>query len=296
MALSKPAWEKLFTYDTLVHAISGAAGATVAMTVFYPLDTVRSRLQVDEQRKSEGSVKMLRQLMKQEGPEGLYRGLNVVLQSLWCSNFVYFYSFHGLRGIFGKEDASAVRDLILASVAGVINVLVTTPMWVVNTRMKMQGGRGNSKSYNYKGIADGISTIYKDEGIGALWSSTLPSLILVSNPAIQFMVYEALKRRLMALGHPLGSGSVFSIGAIAKCVATVLTYPLQLVQSKMRYSDDKKSMMEMIVYVVRNFGMAGLFKGLESKLLQTVLTAALMFMAYEKIAKLVFTLLRSSRK
>lgn len=34
--------------------------------------------------------------------------------------------------------------------------------------------------------------------------------------------------------------------------------------------------------------MLGLFKGLEAKLLQTVLTAALMFLLYEKISSFTF--------
>ncbi len=38
--------------------------------------------------------------------------------------------------------------------------------------------------------------------------------------------------------------------------------------------------------------MAGLYKGLEVKLTQTVLMAALMFLTYEKIAALVFSLMR----
>jgi adenine nucleotide transporter 17 len=40
----------------------------------------------------------------------------------------------------------------------------------------------------------------------------------------------------------------------------------------------------------------GLFKGMEAKLLQTVLTAALMFAAYEKIATFVFKLLLNRQK
>lgn len=38
--------------------------------------------------------------------------------------------------------------------------------------------------------------IISDEGVGALWNGTLPSLLLVLNPAIQFMIYEGLKRQL----------------------------------------------------------------------------------------------------
>lgn len=66
----------------------------------------------------------------------------------------------------------------------------------------------------------------------------------------------------------------------------------QLVQSKMRHSNDHRPMIEMMLYIIRNFGVAGLFKGLESKLLQTVFTAAFMFMAYEKISSIVFLLMR----
>ena len=41
----------------------------------------------------------------------------------------------------------------------------------------------------------------------------------------------------------------------------------------------------------REGGVLGLYKGLEAKLLQTVLTAALMFMTYEKIAASIFRIM-----
>ena len=37
--------------------------------------------------------------------------------------------------------------------------------------------------------------------------------------------------------------------------------------------------------------MGALYKGMEAKLFQTVLTAALMFVAYEKIAAIIFRLM-----
>ena len=43
-------------------------------------------------------------------------------------------------------------------------------------------------------------------------------------------------------------------------------------------------------------GSRGLFKGLEAKLLQTVLAAALMFVCYEKIAAAVFAVLLGRRQ
>lgn len=79
----------------------------------------------------------------------------------------------------------------------------------------------------------------QQEGVTSLWNGTIPSLILVSNPAIQFMTYEAIKRRLHALcdKQHLSGLVYFFVGAVAKAVATVLTYPLQLVQTKLRVRD-----------------------------------------------------------
>lgn len=47
--------------------------------------------------------------------------------------------------------------------------------------------------------------------------------------------------------------------------------------------------------IFRNFGLKGLFKGMEAKLLQTVMTAALMFLTYEKIIYFVFKILNNPR-
>ena len=52
--------------------------------------------------------------------ESLYRGLPPVLVSLFASNFVYFYTFHGLRAVYASDRTkqSALKDLMLGAIAG----------------------------------------------------------------------------------------------------------------------------------------------------------------------------------
>lgn len=290
----------LFTYDTLVHAISGAAGSVIAMAAFYPLDTVRSRLQLEERRQSKNTLAIIRELIAKEGSCTLYRGMVPVLQSLCASNFVYFYTFHGLKELRSRRNQTIGSDLFIASIAGVINVLMTTPLWVVNTRLKMRGVEITPKRNNneYTTLYDGLMHIWKYEGLKKLWAGTLPSLMLISNPAIQFMTYESIKRRLnVSLGAQPPAWVFFAIGAIAKMIATSLTYPLQLVQTKLRHGHKYPNLspnagtLQILFYILKKQGITGLYKGMEAKLLQTVLTAALMFLAYEKIARFVFRIL-----
>lgn len=99
--------------------------------------------------------------------QSLYRGLLPVLCSLYCSNFLYFYTFNGLKTVFvGKgKRSSSLQDLLFGYVAGIVNVLFTTPLWVVNTRLKLQGVTFRSKDLQdnktkkYNGIIGESSAI-----------------------------------------------------------------------------------------------------------------------------------------
>lgn len=50
----------------------------------------------------------------------MYRGMVPVLQSLCASNFVYFYTFHGLKKLRARGNQTAGNDLLVASIAGTI--------------------------------------------------------------------------------------------------------------------------------------------------------------------------------
>uniref|UniRef100_A0A3Q0T6Q1 Solute carrier family 25 member 17 n=1 Tax=Amphilophus citrinellus TaxID=61819 RepID=A0A3Q0T6Q1_AMPCI len=229
----------LLSYETLVHAVAGAMGSVTAMTVFFPLDTAKSRLQVDEKRKSKSTPVILAEIAKEEGFLSLYRGWFPVISSLCCSNFVYFYTFNSLKRLTasGPSNSRPGKDLLMGIVSGMVNVILTTPMWVVNTRLKLQGVKFRNEDLHqthYRGIFDAFSQIIANEGVGTLWNGTLPSLILVLNPAVQFMIYEAMKRKAGRGGRKISSAKIFLIGAIAKAIATTATYPLQTVQAILR--------------------------------------------------------------
>jgi len=87
------------------------------------------------------------------------------------------------------------------------------------------------------------------------------------------------------------------MGVVASALATVITYPIQVVQMNARHGHglgDLKgsaSMIEVYIYILRNFGVGYLYQGLDAKLLQSVVTAGFMFLGYEKLKALLFNLL-----
>ncbi|CAD5112900.1 DgyrCDS2108 [Dimorphilus gyrociliatus] len=278
---------EILSVKNLVHAISGSTASVVAISTFYPLDSARTRLQAgDLKSKNNFSLQLIREIFEKEGIYGIYRGLSSIITALGFSNFVYFYAYNCIKVC--QKNRTATMDLLTAYTAGAINVLLSTPLWVVNTRLKLQ-----SNSNRYTGIIDCASKIITAEGIKALWSGTTVSLLLASNPAIQWMFYESLKRYVARIFHndELSSFTIFILSAISKFLATFLTYPLQILQTRCRAKNSNPSAILKAIIKEKNF--QGLFLGFEAKLTQTVLTAAFMLVVYEKIVANILTLMKS---
>lgn len=49
----------------------------------------------------------------------------------------------------------------------------------------------------YTGFFDAVSKIYVDEGLKGFYKGLIPSLVLVTNGALNFMIYENLRAKVL---------------------------------------------------------------------------------------------------
>ncbi len=103
----------------------------------------------------------------------------------------------------------------------------------------------------------------QNEGLMALWKGLSSSLILVSNPIIQFVIYEQLKK-IIAVDKDsrLYDLIIFIIGAISKMISTLFTYPLTVIRTKQHISVEKKRWQKIVKDIIKSEGIKGLFKGI----------------------------------
>jgi adenine nucleotide transporter 17 len=137
--------------------------------------------------------------------------------------------------------SSPWSSLLTSCLAGIGNVLCTNPLWVTN--MAIVSGKTETQSLFHE-----LIRLWKTHGAAHLWKGTNASMMLVSNPIIQFVCYEQLKRNILTSkmnrqtgkksSTTLGAAEAFVIAAAAKAVATVITYPLQLTQTVLRLSSN----------------------------------------------------------
>jgi adenine nucleotide transporter 17 len=277
--------------------------------------------------KARSTLEQLRALAQAHGWRALFTGLSAALAGTTVSQGVYFYLYSLLRGAAVRRRGGAAgaadprgaglgvtESLLVASLAGMGNVLLTNPIWIVATRMQSHrhaerggdvGAGGGPESACASsappppGALAVARSVYAEFGPAGFWKGVAPSLAMVINPTIQYALYEWLaagrararraRRGAAADAARPSAAEVFALGALAKAGATVLTYPLLTVKTRMmaaRRGDAGPaygSLAEAVARIGREEGLAGYYRGVRPKLVQSVLAAALLFAAKEKI-------------
>ncbi|OTA65288.1 mitochondrial carrier [Hypoxylon sp. EC38] len=300
--------------DNVAHALAGAGGGILSMVLTYPLITLSTRAQVESKRAETAFLAAVRQIVAREGVSGLYAGLDSAVFGISVTNFVYYYWYEWTRGFFeaaatragrASKKLTTVEAMIAGAIAGSATVILTNPIWVVNTRMTTRKGQlekeqettGSDGTIEKKKQPTTIGTLMallKDEGPQALFRGVVPALVLVINPILQYTLFEQLKNAYERRRKRNVTPTVaFFLGAIGKLFATSITYPYITVKSQMHVADDgqkREGMTQAIRRVIKEEGYAGLYKGIGPKVTQSVLTAAFLFafkdVLYEQTVKL----------
>lgn len=351
--------------SALANGLAGAGGGIIAQIITYPLQTVNTRQQTErvarEGRDSRGSALFqILQVVKSEGLLGLYSGLKPSLLGTAVSQGVYYYFYQVFKNRAeaiasankkrGRGDGSVgmLSWLVVAALAGSLNVLLTNPIWVLVTRMQThtQAERkiveakretllkeaslnvmtassleakltelDSSKPHPY-GTLQAAREVFNESGVTGFWKGVIPALIMVSNPSIQFMIYESLSKHLRTKRaakkkdvqnitamekkdvQNITAMEVFVIGAFAKLGATVCTYPLLVVKSRLQAKQEisgnvtlrYSGTVDAIIKMIRHEGFRCFYQGMRTKIVQSVFAASVLFMVKEELVK-VFTVL-----
>jgi len=229
------------------------------------------------------------------GLESLYAGVGPALVGTICSQGSYYYFYSLLRRLVsGGSERSAVLStqgtVLVSALAGCINVLLNNPIWVIVTRMQHQGGAAR--------VVPTIRELYRESGVRMLWKGVWPALLMVSNPVVQFVLLEkaaaVAARERAAGGVRPNAWRMLLVGAAAKLIATLLTYPMLVVKSILQVSGPSNMLRALRELWVRH-GPLAFYRGVHTKLLQSVLAAALLFLVRARLQAAVRLALRAVR-
>ncbi|PPS03217.1 hypothetical protein GOBAR_AA17459 [Gossypium barbadense] len=181
--------------------------------------------------------------------------------------------------VLDDELEIAERKLMSGAVAGAVSRTAVAPLETIKTHL-MVGSCGNS-------MAEVFDNITMSEGWKGLFRGNLVNVIRVApSKAIELFAYETVKKQLTPEHgeHPkLPLPASFIAGAVAGVSSTLLTYPLELLKTRLTVNEDYKNLLDAVAKIVQAEGPGGLYKGLTPSVMGVVPYAASNYFAYDTL-------------
>ncbi|KDQ56972.1 hypothetical protein JAAARDRAFT_131413 [Jaapia argillacea MUCL 33604] len=326
------------------YALAGALGGCFSTAIVYPLDVVKTRIQADA-KASEGHdlaiSSVILRIFKDEGFWGFYRGFTATMLNTFSMQYAYFFFYSWVRNSYIKRlsrklpvgakapTLSTAAELLLGALAGALAQICTLPVAVIATRQQVGRSLDTPKSRRLptepltNGLADeesdeeyddsffGIAKeVVREEGIPGLWLGLMPGLVLTSNPAITYGVYERVKAAALkakpTINGKLTPGMSFLVGALSKTLATVVTYPYIMAKVRIQargadletaeedhldrphhnkphhLKDHHPGALDILGRVYRKQGIFGWYQGMSAQIVKAVISQALLFMSKDQ--------------
>lgn len=241
--------ENVFRYS--IKLGSGAIAGIVGATAVFPLDLVKTRLQVSPIKQS--PIEIASQIIRTRGIFGLYSGLTANLIGITPEKAIKLVANDGLREIFAEYSGFSTNNLpniygaLAGGGAGLAQFIVTCPMEIVKIKMQLPDSKKLfevAQELGFRGMyRGGAATLLRD----------IPfSMILFQTNAV---LKEKLKRSSEA-----DAQTVLMAGIYAGAIAAFAVTPLDVIKTRIQ-AGRAISISDSFWQVAQEAGIRGFFRG-----------------------------------
>jgi len=268
--------------------LAGALAGISEHAVMFPVDSIKTRMQVFATSPAavySGIGNAFTRISSTEGMRALWRGVSSVIVGAGPAHAVHFGAYEAVKELAGGNRGEG-SHFMATSLAGASSTIASdalmNPFDVIKQRMQMHNS-------GYRSLWHCATSVYRTEGIGAFYVS-YPTTLIMSVPftAVQFTVYEELKKRLNPSGvyspttHVVAGGLA---GAVAAGVTTPLDVAKTLLQTRGRSEvaeiRNARGMMDAFRVIWKRDGFKGFTRGLSPRVLTFMPSNALCWLSYE---------------
>eukprot|EP00741_Cyanophora_paradoxa_P021351 tig00021348_g20610.t1 len=291
-----------------IHLVAGASARITSVTLMYPVDCIKTRLQVDPTRYA-NPVEAFRKIVAAEGVAALYKGIPARMLYVAPAAAVSFAVYEEVKSALRPREGHAhwlspLVPLAAGFAARVFGTATRTPFDVVKQRLQVQG----SSAGVYKGTVDAFRTIARSEGLRGMFAGYGVTLLRDAPFAmIYFTSYELFKRAQgglraapadapagRAASDPeLGTGNFLLAGAAAGVLASTCTSPLDVIKTRLQTQGMRQGgrqyagLKDAVATIWREEGARGFTRGLAARYLYIAPAASITFTAYENYKRLL---------
>ena len=225
----------------------------------------------------------LKTIYTSKGLAELYRGFPAGLVGSTLSWGAYFWLYEGLKlevaSYRGSLRPGPIDHWASSVISSMIVQTLLCPLWVVKLNQQL----GNANQF-----WPSAKNLYNTEGIRGLYRGLIPGYWSCAHLAVQFVLYEELKKRCVDLTPSTTINTVVAT-VFSKSFATILTSPIEVVKVRLRSSSVSRdqTIRSICSEIWRKEGLRGFYRGVGTALIRILPGQCVTFVAYESVMKLL---------
>ncbi|KAI0301351.1 mitochondrial carrier domain-containing protein [Russula brevipes] len=255
---------------------AGAIAGVSEILTFYPLDVVKTRMQLERGKTSTSLLGSFRTIIREEGFGRLYRGLvpPLLLEAPKRATKFAANDFWGktFKSLSGKSEMTSQLSIITGCSAGATESIVVVPFELV--KIKLQD---KALASTYSGPLDVVRRVVRKDGILGLYAGMEATFWrhLWWNGGYFGAIFQ-VKAMLPKAETPQGQLlNNFVSGSVGGFVGTVLNTPFDVVKSRIQGAEKQPGVVmkynwsyPALTTIFREEGPAALYKGFVPKVLR----------------------------
>lgn len=235
---------------------------------------------------------MLKNIYKNEGVPGLFKGNGVNVCRIMLQTSIEFYTYEYAKAqMFGLDLNQNSKYLLSGAIGGLIGCTCAYPLDLVKTLFSYQ-----VTDAQFKGIFNSLSKIVKQQGFLALYKGLSATLIgIVPYASLKLTFYQLLKNWFYTSGgkeRKMSSTANLAFGGLSGCMAVTITYPTDLMRRRIQIllfgeTKSKVSYRMIASEIWRKDGFRGFYAGLIATYCKVIPAVSLTFMLNDKLKSLM---------
>ncbi|CAI5746488.1 unnamed protein product [Peronospora destructor] len=287
---------KVKKVSPVIKFLGGALSGVIEAVILTPLDVAKTRMQLDKMGQYRGMIDCGKKLVAAEGPKGLYKGFTPWTVHVVLKNGTRFYFNAIFRRILADQNdqVSGSKEFIAGALAGATEaVLIVTPFEVIKTRLQGQN-IVKGEILKYRGPVHTATTIIKHEGPLALWKGLAPTIGRQGlNQACSFWSNNFIKKYMWKLqeGDSLPAWKSGLTGMIGAIPGPCINCPMDVVKTRLMAQEAAagagkyKGMVDAMVMIAKEEGVAALYKGLVPRLTRLCPSYGIQWLVMDKVTE-----------
>uniref|UniRef100_A0A0E0CDC1 Uncharacterized protein n=1 Tax=Oryza meridionalis TaxID=40149 RepID=A0A0E0CDC1_9ORYZ len=260
-----------------IGACAGAAAGAFTYAALLPIDAVKTRIQAGAA--AGGSWQVFLDILRTDGPLGLYRGLSAVILGSASSSAVYFGTCELAKSLLRPHLPPFLVPPLAGASGNVSSSAIMVPKELITQRLQSGAAKGRSWQVLLQILqTDGFFGLYA--GYAATLLRNLPAGVL-SYSSFEYLKAFTLKQRNK---ESLTPGESVLCGALAGAISAALTTPLDVVKTRLMTrvgAEGSRTVVGTMREVVAEEGLMGLSRGIGPRVLHSACFAALGYCAFE---------------